>query len=111
MRDAQKLNQVSKPHAKKSVITQEGFAKGERGATFTREEMQSIRAYMTDAWVNELPVNKVREARYLLRAMVPYGVTGITPGLEVETLMPAQIEFQMTTIKAGTAHHRPQSTG
>jgi hypothetical protein len=92
LRDAQKLGLVSKAHAKKSVISQEGFAKGERGATFTREEMQSIRAYMTDVWVNELPVNKVCEARYLLRAMVSLmASTGITPGLEVETLTPAQI--------------------
>ncbi len=95
LRDAQKLGLVSKAHAKKSVISQEGFAKGERGAAFTREEMKSIRAYMTDAWVNELPVNKVREARYLLRAMVSLmASTGITPGLEVETLTPAQIEFR-----------------
>ena len=95
LRDAQKLGIVSKAHAKKSVISQEGFAKGERGATFTREEMESIRAYMTDAWVNEIPVNKVREARYLLRAMVSLmASTGITPGLEVETLTPAQIEFR-----------------
>ena len=58
LRDAHKLGLVSKAHAKKSVISQEGFAKGERGATFTREEMELIRAYMTDAWVNELPVNR-----------------------------------------------------
>jgi integrase len=95
LRDAQKLGLVSKAHAKKSVVSQEGFAKGERGATFTREEMNSICAYMTDAWVNELPVNKVREARYLLRAMVSLmASTGITPGLEVETLTPAQVEFR-----------------
>jgi integrase len=95
LRDAHKLGLVSKTHAKKSVISQEGFAKGERGATFTREEMESIRAYMTDAWVNELPVNRVREARYLLRAMVSLmASTGITPGLEVETLTPAQVEFR-----------------
>ena len=54
--------------------------------------MKSIRAYMTDAWVNEIPSIKVREARYLLRAMVSLmASTGITPGLEVETLTPAQI--------------------
>ena len=95
LRDAQKLGLVSKAHAKKSVISQEGFAKGERGATFTREEMESIRAHMTDAWVNQVPVNKVREARYLLRAMVSLlASTGITPGLEVETLTPAQVEFR-----------------
>jgi integrase len=95
LRDAHKLGLVSKAHAKKSVISQEGFAKGERGATFTRQEMESIRAYMTDAWVNELPVNRVREARYLLRAMVSLmASTGITPGLEVETLTPAQVEFR-----------------
>jgi integrase len=95
LRDAHKLGLVSKAHAKKSVISQEGFAKGERGATFTREEMELIRAHMTDAWVNELPVNRVREARYLLRAMVSLmASTGITPGLEVETLTPAQVEFR-----------------
>ena len=57
--------------------------------------MESLRAHMTDAWVNQLPVNKVREARYLLRAMVSLmASTGIAPGLEVETLTPAQVEFR-----------------
>jgi integrase len=92
LRDAVKLGHVSKRHAKRSIISQEGFAKGNRGSTFSVEEMQAIRAYMTDAWVDEFNQIKVREARYLLRAMTSLmASTGITPGLEVETLTPAQI--------------------
>jgi hypothetical protein len=92
LRDAQKLGLVSKAHAKRSIISQEGFTKGERGSTFSAEEMRAIRAYMTDAWADEFNQIKVREARYLLRAMTSLmASTGITPGLEVETLTPAQI--------------------
>ena len=93
LRDAVKLGHVSKRHAKQSIISQEGFAKGDRGSTFSPEEMRAIRAYMTnDAWLNEFSQIKVREARYLLRAMTSLmASTGITPGLEVETLTPAQI--------------------
>jgi hypothetical protein len=93
LRDAVKLGYVSTRHAKRSIISQEGFSKGDRGSTFSAEEMRAIRAYMTDdAWVNEFNQMKVREARYLLRAMTSLmASTGITPGLEVETLTPAQI--------------------
>ncbi len=93
LRDAVKLGHVSKRHAKRSIISQEGFTKGDRGSTFSTEEMRAIRAYMTDdAWLNEFNQIKVREARYLLRAMTSLmASTGITPGLEVETLTPAQI--------------------
>jgi hypothetical protein len=95
LRDAITLGHVSRLHAKKSVISQEGFTGGDRGSTFTRDEMRAIRQHMTDAWVNEFAATKVREARYLLRAMVSLcASTGITPGLEVETLTPAQIEFR-----------------
>ena len=52
----------------------------------------AIRAHMSDAWVAAGAYEKVRECRYLLRALVsPHGNTGITPGLEVETLTPAQV--------------------
>jgi hypothetical protein len=102
LRDALKLGHVSKHHAKRSIISQEGFAKGDRGSTFTRAEMQAIRHYMTNAWVDKFNQAKVREARYLLRAMVSLmASTGITPGLEVETLTPHQIDFREDT------HHQP----
>jgi hypothetical protein len=92
LRDAVKLGYVSTRHAKRSIISQEGFSKGDRGSTFSVEEMKAIRTYMTDAWVNEVNQIKVREARHLLRAMTSLmASTGITPGLEVETLTPAQI--------------------
>jgi hypothetical protein len=95
LRDAVKLGHVTKQHAKRSVISVEGFAKGERGSTFTRQEMEAVHRYMTDAWVNEFPnYRKVGETRYLLRALISLmASTGITPGLEVETLTPAQVQF------------------
>ena len=54
--------------------------------------MMAIRAYMSDAWVAAGAYEKVRECRFLLRALVSLmASTGITPGLEVETLTPAQV--------------------
>ena len=52
----------------------------------------ALRAYMSDAWVAAGAYEKVRESRFLLRALVSLmASTGITPGLEVETLTPAQV--------------------
>jgi site-specific recombinase XerD len=95
LRDAVRLGYVTKLHAKRAVISVEGFEKGERGSTFTRKEMQAIRAHLTDEWVHEFPnYLKVCEARYLLRALISLmASTGITPGLEVETVTPAQMQF------------------
>jgi hypothetical protein len=94
LRDAVKLGYVTKRHAKRAVISVEGFDKGERGSTFTRQEMKTIRDHMTDAWINELPHRKVYETRYLLRALISLmASTGITPGLEVETITREQMQF------------------
>jgi integrase len=95
LRDAVDLKHLSKLHTKRLAISQEGFAKGNRGSSFSVPEMQRLRGYMSDAWIAEGHHGKVREARYLLRALVSLlASTGLTPGLEVETLTPEQIEYR-----------------
>ena len=80
---------------KKLVMSTSGFSTGERRPSFIREQMEAIRHHMTDAWVNEFPnYRKVCETRYLLRALISLmSCTGITPGLEVETLTPDQVQL------------------
>ena len=54
--------------------------------------MMALRAYISDAWVAAGAYEKVRESRFLLRALVSLMASaGITPELEVETLTPAQV--------------------
>ena len=90
--DAVALGHIRDAHKRRLSISTKGFINGLRGDAFSRTEMMAIRAHMSDAWVAAGPYEKVRETRYLLRALVSLmASTGITPGLEVETLTPAQV--------------------
>ena len=90
--DAVALGHIRDAHKRRLSISTKGFINGLRGDAFSRPEMMAIRAHMNDAWVAAGPYEKVRETRYLLRALVSLmASTGITPGLEVETLTPAQV--------------------
>jgi hypothetical protein len=90
--DAVALGHIKDAHKRRLMISTKGFANGIRGDGFSREEMMVIRAHMSDAWVAAGHYGKVRETRFQLRALVSLmASTGITPGLEVETLMPAQV--------------------
>ena len=90
--DAVSLGHIKDAHKRRLTISTRGFEKGLRGDAFSREEMMALRAYMSDAWVAAGAYEKVRESRFLLRALVSLmASTGITPGLEVETLTPAQV--------------------
>jgi hypothetical protein len=90
--DAVALGHIKKAHTRRLTISTKGFNSGLRGDAFSRDEMTAIRAYMDDAWVSAWHPVKVRETRFLLRALISLmASTGITPGLEVETLTPAQV--------------------
>jgi len=90
--DAVAAGFISKSVRKRLVISQEGLSKGERGSSFTEDEMRAVRAHMDDAWIAKGHTTVVRENRFLTRAIVSLmASTGITPGLEVETLTAGQI--------------------
>jgi hypothetical protein len=90
--DAVVLGYIKEAHKRRLTISTKGFNTGLRGDAFSREEMTAIRAHMADAWVAAGHHAKVRETRFLLRALISLmASTGITPGLEVETLTPAQV--------------------
>ncbi len=90
--DAVDLGHIRDAHKRSLTISTKGYTSGLRGDGFSREEMMAIRAYMSDAWIAAGPYAKVRENRFLLRALVSLmASTGITPGLEVETLTPSQV--------------------
>ena len=90
--DAVALGHIKEAHKPRLTISTKGFNTGLRGDAFSRDEMTAIRAYMDDAWVAAGHHAKVRETRFLLRALISLmASTGITPGLEVETLTPAQV--------------------
>jgi integrase len=90
--DAVALGHIKDAHKRRLTISTKGYANGLRGDGFSREEMRAIRTYMSDAWIAAGHHAKVRETRFLLRALVSLmACTGITPGLEVETLTPAQV--------------------
>jgi hypothetical protein len=90
--DAVALGHIKKAHTRRLTISTKGFNSGLRGDAFSRDEMAAIRAYLDDAWVAAGHHAKVRETRFLLRALISLmASTGITPGLEVETLTPAQV--------------------
>jgi hypothetical protein len=93
LRDAIALGHLSKLATKRLIISNEGFSHGSKGAAFTRVEMEAIRAYMTDAWVADSGGKRiVMEGRYILRALISLmSCTGISAGLEVETLTIAQV--------------------
>lgn len=92
LRDAVDQGFITRARRKFLIISQEGFAKGIRGASFSRQEMTTIMRLMSDAWVSQGHTLIRRENRYLLRALISLmSTTGITPGLEVETLTPAQV--------------------
>jgi hypothetical protein len=91
------LGHLSKLATKRLVISDEGFAHGAGGSAFSREEMLAIRDCMSDVWVNDSVIPMTREGRHLSRALISLmSSTGITPGLEVETLTQSQIEFRRT---------------
>ena len=72
-------------------FAQEGFTKGERGSTFSAEEMRAM-PHLSDAWANRVST-KIKSARgtLLFACDDPRSSHGISAGLEVETLTPAQI--------------------
>lgn len=77
---------------KRLTISQSGLQKGERGSSFSPEEMLKLREFMSDAWIAQGHTEVVRQDRYLTRALVSLMTsTGLTPGLEVETLSAAQV--------------------
>jgi hypothetical protein len=77
LRDDVKRGHAATHHARRSIISQEGFTEGDRGSTFSVEQMQAIRACMTDAWVSEVNQIKVRErGRYRSEAAADQGHRG-----------------------------------
>ena len=68
--DAVSLGHIKDAHKRRLTISTRGFEKGLRGDAFSREEMMALRAYMSDAWVAAGAYEKVRESRFLLRALV-----------------------------------------
>ena len=89
--DAVAAGYISKSVRKRLVISQEGLSKGERGSSFTEDEMRAVRTHTDDAWIAKGHTTVVRENRFLTRAIVSLvASTGITPGLEVETLTAGQ---------------------
>ena len=93
LRDAIALGHLSKLATKRLIISNEGFSHGSKGSAFSRVEMEKIRAFMTDAWVADSGgKRKVMEGRYILRALISLmACTGISAGLEVETLTIEQV--------------------
>ncbi len=79
----------------KPKFSKRGFEQGSRQPSFEWDEVAQINGIMTDEWVNETDTTN----RMLLRLYVALLATsGIRPGLEATSILPAQITVQKNKV-------------
>ncbi len=71
-------------------LSKKGFGEGGREPAFTRAEMEQLKRFMSDAWVNE----RDSTCRRMMRVMVALiSTAGTRPGIETNSLTEGQFEF------------------